>query len=159
MLTFSLVKITNFHIIIQYSPLNKHFGLKIVILTPKMVENIFEIISILTAAKNRIGNFVDTPFDPDYCISSKIVLHRVNFFHFFNVFLLKSQIQSIFSQFTTQNSIFKKNFMKDIFQNGIPGQTLCPPSRNHLTIGRQRKITIFLYHSIMDTVYSSFNIN
>ena len=59
-----------------YLPLNNHFGLKIVILTPKMVNSIFEIICIFTAAKIHISNFVDTSFDPDYCTPSKIVPHR-----------------------------------------------------------------------------------
>ena len=77
LLTILVVKITNFHIIIQYSPLNYHLGLKIVILTPKIVENIYEIIRIFTAAKNHISNFADTHFDPDYCTPSKIVPHRV----------------------------------------------------------------------------------
>ena len=62
------------------------------ILTPKMVENIFEIICIFTAAKNHISNFVDTPFDPDYCIPSRIFPRRVRFK---NVFMLKSQIQQV----------------------------------------------------------------
>ena len=56
---------------IQFAPQNDHFWLKIVILTPKMVEYIFEIISILTSAKNYTSNFSDTPFDPEYCTSSK----------------------------------------------------------------------------------------
>ena len=38
-------------------PLLNHFWLKIVILTPKMVKHIFEIIFILTAAKNYTSNF------------------------------------------------------------------------------------------------------
>ena len=34
---------------------------KLLILTPKMVENMFETIFILTAAKNYTSNFSDTP--------------------------------------------------------------------------------------------------
>ena len=34
------------------------------ILTPKMVENIFGIVFILTAAKNYTSNFADSLFDP-----------------------------------------------------------------------------------------------
>ena len=45
-----------------------------VILTPKMIENIFEIICILTAAKKYTSNFSDTPLGPDNCISSKASL-------------------------------------------------------------------------------------
>ena len=37
-----------------------------VILTPKMVENIIGIIFILTAVKNYTSNFADSPFGPDY---------------------------------------------------------------------------------------------
>ena len=36
-------------------------------LTPKMVENIFGILCILTVAKNNTSNFPDTPFGPYYC--------------------------------------------------------------------------------------------
>ena len=59
---------------IKCVPLNNLFGLKIVSLTPKMVENIFRIIYILTAAKNYTRNFSDTPLGPDYCTSSKASL-------------------------------------------------------------------------------------
>ena len=50
----------------QFGPLKYHFRLKMVILTPKMGETIFEIICILTAVKNRTSNIADTPFGPDY---------------------------------------------------------------------------------------------
>ena len=46
-----------------------------VILTPKMVENIFEILCILTAVKNYTSNFTDTPFRHDYIKSSKASLN------------------------------------------------------------------------------------
>ena len=45
-----------------------------VIFTPKMVKNIFEIIFILTAAKNHTSNFADSPFGPDYCSSLNVSL-------------------------------------------------------------------------------------
>ena len=44
--------------------------LKWMILTPQMIENIFEIIFILTAVKNYTSNYADSPFGPDYCSSS-----------------------------------------------------------------------------------------
>ena len=53
------VKITNFNIHCQIRAFKK-----IVILTPKMVKNIFEIICILTAAKNYTSNFSETPLGP-----------------------------------------------------------------------------------------------
>ena len=43
-------------------------------LTPKMVKYNFEIISILTAAKNCTSNYSDTPFGPIYGTSSKASL-------------------------------------------------------------------------------------
>ena len=58
----------------QFAPLNKHFGIKIVILTPKMVENEFENIRIFTAAENYTSNFSHTPFCPDYCSYSNVSL-------------------------------------------------------------------------------------
>ena len=48
--------------------------LKLVILTPKIVENICEIICILIAEKKYTSIFPDTPFGPDYCTSSKAFL-------------------------------------------------------------------------------------
>ena len=126
---------------------------KLVILTIKMVKSIFEIIWIFTAAKIHTSNFVDTPFDTDYCTYSKIIPHRAKYFKFVQcIFFLKSNSADIFI-FRILH-FFKTNFIrKDIFQNGIPGQTLFPPSRYHSILRRQRIIKIFLYHLIMDTVY------
>ena len=49
---------------------------KLAILTTNMVKSIFEIICIFIAVKFHTSNFVDNPFDPLYCIPSKIVPHR-----------------------------------------------------------------------------------
>ena len=62
------LKMCNF---LKFAPRIDHFWLKTVILTPKMVKYIFEIISILTAAKNYASNFSDTPIGPNNCTSSK----------------------------------------------------------------------------------------
>ena len=59
---------------IKFAPWNDHVWLILVILTPKMVEYIFKIIFILTAAKNYTSNLLDTPFGPDYCTSSNASL-------------------------------------------------------------------------------------
>ena len=48
-----------------------------VILTPKMVKNYFEIISDLTAVKNHTINFAESPFGPDYCLSSSYKYQNV----------------------------------------------------------------------------------
>ena len=77
-----------------------------VILTPKMAKNIFEIIYIFTAAKNYTSNVSDTPFGHDHCTSS-------------NVFLIASSYQPDFQ------CIFEKNpnfvifftFSKQIYFN------------------------------------------
>ena len=44
-----------------------------VILTPKMVENIFYLIGIFMATKNYISNFEDIPFTPNYFKSANII--------------------------------------------------------------------------------------
>ena len=54
---------------------------------PKMVENIFGIVFILTAAKNYTSNFVDSYFGPDYCSSSNAsVTAPSNQFYFQYIF-------------------------------------------------------------------------
>ena len=105
--TVWVVKINNFHITIQYLPVNNNFGLKIVILTPKIVENIFEIISIFMAAINHMSNFLDTPLDPNYCTTTKIVNHRVKNSYFFQCILLKSQIHWGFFHITHTQIFFE----------------------------------------------------
>ena len=61
-------------IVLKFVPLNKKFGLKMVILAPKMFENIFEFFGILMAVKNYTSNFSDNPVGPNGCTSSKASL-------------------------------------------------------------------------------------
>ena len=68
------IKITNFCPKWSFWGPNWIKVLKLVILTPKMVKHIFEIICILTAAKNYTSNFSDPPLGPDHCTSSKASL-------------------------------------------------------------------------------------
>ena len=41
---------------------------------PQNVQNSSKMICILTATKNYTSDFSGTPFDPDYCTSSKVSL-------------------------------------------------------------------------------------
>ena len=65
------VKMTKFHTFYSIYASKLPIWTKMMILTPKMVENIFEISCILTAAKNHTSYFLGTPFDPHYGTSSK----------------------------------------------------------------------------------------
>ena len=70
------------------------------ILTPKKVKNIFEIIFILTAAKIYTGNFADSPFGTDYCSSSNESINAPSNKQYFLMY-----IQNI-----SKNFRFVKNF-------------------------------------------------
>ena len=62
--------------------LNLIKGFKNTDFDPKMVENIFEIICILTAAINYTNNFPDTTFSPDYCIPNLILQPSAGYYKF-----------------------------------------------------------------------------
>ena len=80
----------------------------------------------------------------------KFVSQKVNFL--FSVFMLKYQIQQIYSYFLDYDNNLIILIVKSIFQNGIPRQKLCTHFRCYQTLRRQRKLTIVLYNSIMDKV-------
>ena len=70
-----------------------------VFLAPKMVGNIFDIIFILTAAKNYTSNFADSPFGPDYCSSSNASLTAPSNQHYYSMYFQKNQIIDEFQKF------------------------------------------------------------
>ena len=59
-----------------------------VIFTPKMAENIFEIIFILMAAKNHTSNFADRPFGHCYYSSSIASLTAPCNLHYYSTEIL-----------------------------------------------------------------------
>ena len=73
-----------------------------VILTPIMAKNIFEIIYIFTAAKKYTINLSDTPFGHDHCISSNVSLTAPSNQPDFQCILLINPNFAIFFTFSTQ---------------------------------------------------------
>ena len=91
------VKITHFYTFYSIYASKLTIWTKMVIFTPKMDENIFEIIFILTAAKTHTSNFADSPFGPDYCSSLNVSLtepsnkyYNSMYFQYFLIFFFFS---------------------------------------------------------------------
>ena len=84
--TFLGFKITNVYIFYSIYASKLPIWTKMVIFTPIMAENIFEIIFILTAAKNHTSNFADGPFGSDYCSSSNASLTAPSNQHYFSMY-------------------------------------------------------------------------
>ena len=76
---------------------------------PKNVKILFEIIFILTAAKNYTSNFSDSPFGSNYCTSSKaspIALFKQPYFQcIFEIFQNFGQFFIIFIAFFLKHSL------------------------------------------------------
>ena len=113
--TFLGFKITNVYIFYSIYASKLPIWTKMVIFTPIMAENIFEIIFILTAAKNHTSNFADGPFGSDYCSSSNASLTAPSNQHYFSMYF---QNIWIFFRFV-KNWKFSFNWTRCMYQTLI----------------------------------------